>query len=73
MMVAQRLYESGKITYMRTDSVNLSELAVDGSKAVIADMMGERYVYPRHFATKNQRRSRGSRSHSPYVYGKMPR
>ena len=39
MMVAQRLYESGKITYMRTDSVNLSELAVDSSKAVIADMM----------------------------------
>ena len=54
MMVAQRLYESGKITYMRTDSVNLSELAVDGSKAVIADMMGERYVYPRHFATKTK-------------------
>jgi DNA topoisomerase-1 len=54
MMVAQRLYESGKITYMRTDSVNLSELAVDSSKAVIADMMGERYVYPRHFATKTK-------------------
>ena len=54
MMVAQRLYESGKITYMRTDSVNLSELAVDNSKAVIADMMGERYVYPRHFATKTK-------------------
>ena len=54
MMVAQRLYESGKITYMRTDSVNLSELAIDNSKAVIADMMGERYVYPRHFATKTK-------------------
>lgn len=54
MMVAQRLYESGKITYMRTDSVNLSELAVNSSKAVIADMMGERYVYPRHFATKTK-------------------
>ena len=54
MMVAQRLYESGKITYMRTDSVNLSELAVNSSKSVIASMMGERYVYPRHFATKTK-------------------
>ena len=53
-MVAQRLYESGKITYMRTDSVNLSELAVNSSKSVIASMMGERYVYPRHFATKTK-------------------
>ena len=54
MMIAQRLYESGKITYMRTDSVNLSELAVNSSKVVIADLMGERYVYPRHFATKTK-------------------
>ena len=54
MMVAQRLYESGKITYMRTDSVNLSELAVNNSKSVITSMMGERYVYPRHFATKTK-------------------
>ncbi len=54
MMVAQRLYESGKITYMRTDSVNLSELAVNSSKEVISKMMGDRYVYPRHFATKTK-------------------
>ena len=54
MMIAQRLYESGKITYMRTDSVNLSELAVNNSKTVIAGMMGERYVHPRHFATKTK-------------------
>lgn len=54
MMVAQRLYESGKITYMRTDSVNLSELAVNSSKEAIANMMGDRYVYPRHFATKTK-------------------
>ena len=39
---------------MRTDSVNLSELAVNSSKVVIADLMGERYVYPRHFATKTK-------------------
>ena len=52
--VAQRLYESGKITYMRTDSVNLSELAVNSSKEVITKMMGNRYVYSRHFATKTK-------------------
>ena len=54
MMIAQKLYESGKITYMRTDSVNLSELAINGSKAAIAQLMGERYVHPRHFATKTK-------------------
>lgn len=54
MRVAQKLYESGKITYMRTDSVNLSELAINSSKEVIAQMMGDRYVYPRHFATKTK-------------------
>ena len=54
MMVAQRLYESGNITYMRTDSVNLSEFAVNGSKEAITHLMGERYVFPRHFATKTK-------------------
>lgn len=54
MAVAQRLYESGRITYMRTDSVNLSEFATNGSKEAIANMMGERYVHPRHFATKSK-------------------
>ena len=54
MMVAQRLYESGLITYMRTDSVNLSELAINASRATITDLMGERYVHTRHFATKTK-------------------
>ena len=54
MMVAQRLYESGNITYMRTDSVNLSEFAINGSKEAITHMMGERYVNTRHFATKTK-------------------
>ena len=54
MMVAQKLYESGLITYMRTDSVNLSEYATEGSKAAIAQMLGEAYVHPRHFATKTK-------------------
>ena len=54
MMVAQRLYESGLITYMRTDSVNLSELAVNASRETISNLMGERYVHNRHFATKTK-------------------
>lgn len=54
MIVAQKLYESGKITYMRTDSVNLSDLAINTSKAAITEIMGEEYVKVRHFATKTK-------------------
>lgn len=54
MMVAQRLYESGKITYMRTDSVNLSDLALNTSKAEIIDMAGQKYVKTRKFNTKTK-------------------
>ena len=54
MMIAQRLYESGFITYMRTDSVNLSEYATISSKDTIVKIMGERYVHPRHFETKTK-------------------
>lgn len=52
MAVAQRLYESGKITYMRTDSVNLSGLAINTSKKKIEDLHGEEYVKIRKFKTK---------------------
>ena len=54
MMIAQRLYESGRITYMRTDSVNLSSLCINASTAVIKDLMGERYVKSRQFHTKTK-------------------
>ncbi|MGL4851133.1 MAG: type I DNA topoisomerase [Phocaeicola sp.] len=54
MMVAQRLYESGQITYMRTDSVNLSDLALNTSKEAIVSMMGEEYVKIRKFSTKSK-------------------
>lgn len=54
MMVAQHLYESGRITYMRTDSVNLSDLAINSSRQAIVGMMGERYAHTRHFATKSK-------------------
>lgn len=54
MQVAQRLYEAGKITYMRTDSVNLSDLALGTSKAEIINMAGEKYVHVRKFSTKTK-------------------
>ena len=54
MQVAQRLYEAGKITYMRTDSVNLSDLALGTSKAEIISMASEKYVHTRKFNTKTK-------------------
>ncbi|MGE4586285.1 MAG: type I DNA topoisomerase, partial [Mangrovibacterium sp.] len=54
MSVAQRLYESGKITYMRTDSVSLSSLAINTSKSKILEMHGERYLKVRQYKTKSK-------------------
>ena len=54
MRLAQSLYESGHITYMRTDSVNLSSLALNTSKQVIAEQFGDRYVRTRNFTTKTK-------------------
>jgi len=54
MVLAQKLYESGKITYMRTDSVNLSELAMDAAAAQIRSQYGENYVEPRRFRNRNE-------------------
>ena len=54
MRLAQSLYESGRITYMRTDSVNLSNLALATSRDVIAQTYGERYVRTRQFQTKTK-------------------
>lgn len=54
MSVAQKLYEHGYITYMRTDSVNLSDLAIRSAKAVICQTLGEKYSRPRNFDTKTK-------------------
>lgn len=54
MRLAQSLYESGKITYMRTDSVNLSTLALATSKEVITEQYGKEYVHTRQFRTKSK-------------------
>ena len=52
MSVAQRLYESGHITYMRTDSVNLSNLAIEKAKKQVIKNFGEVYSNPKNFSTK---------------------
>ena len=54
MLLAQKLYESGKITYMRTDSISLSETAVDAIKAEINSSFGAKYYQPRKFKNKNE-------------------
>ena len=53
MMLAQRLYENGHITYMRTDSVNLSDFARKSAQNTINNEYGEQYSKPRKYATKN--------------------
>ncbi|MBQ0073834.1 MAG: type I DNA topoisomerase [Prevotella sp.] len=54
MMVAQRLYESGHITYMRTDSVNLSKLCIGTAKESIISLYGEEYSKPRNYTTHSK-------------------
>ncbi|MDR2496151.1 MAG: type I DNA topoisomerase [Tannerellaceae bacterium] len=54
MMIAQKLYEAGFITYMRTDSVNLSSLALSTAKAAIIDIYGEKYHKFRTYTTKSK-------------------
>ena len=54
MMVAQHLYENGRITYMRTDSVNLSSLCINSSKEEIIKLWGEDYSKPRQYHTHSK-------------------
>ena len=54
MSVAQKLYERGLITYMRTDSVNLSDLALNACKKEICDMFGEKYSSRRNYTTNSK-------------------
>lgn len=54
MSIAQKLYESGFITYMRTDSVNLSQLAINTAKDEISKTYGDNYSKPRNFTTKSK-------------------
>ena len=54
MMIAQKLYEDGKITYMRTDSTNLSDLAIGSISSLIKESMGERYLKVHRFHTHSK-------------------
>ena len=54
MSVAQKLYEQGLITYMRTDSVNLSEMSITQCKNEITRLFGAKYSYPHNFKTKTK-------------------
>ena len=54
MLLAQKLYENGHITYMRTDSVNLSDTAIDATRAAIINQYGEKYHQKRIFKTKSE-------------------
>ncbi|MEF8810533.1 MAG: type I DNA topoisomerase [Bacteroidales bacterium] len=54
MSLAQRLYEAGKITYMRTDSVNLSNTAIGAAKNIIQEKFGEKYLKTRQYQTKSK-------------------
>lgn len=54
MVLAQRLYENGHITYMRTDSVNLAGVAIDGAKNYISQNYGDKYVQIRQYKTKSR-------------------
>lgn len=54
MTLAQRLYENGKISYMRTDSLNLSQDAISGASRAIANDFGKDYLQVRHYKTKSE-------------------
>ncbi len=54
MSIAQKLYEAGNITYMRTDSVNLADVAVKSAIGLISAKMGKEYVQPRKYKTKSK-------------------
>jgi DNA topoisomerase-1 len=54
MRVAQTLYENGHITYMRTDSVNLSDTALEGARRAVSEQFGQQYHQQRRFKNKNE-------------------
>ncbi len=54
MLLAQKLYESGKITYMRTDSINLSDTAMGDIKKEVESSYGDNYYQPRKYKNKNE-------------------
>lgn len=71
MSVAQRLYEAGHITYMRTDSVNFSDTAIDGAKAAIIKNYGDKYSNPKRYKNKNTGAQEAHEAIRPTEFGKQ--
>ena len=71
MSLAQRLYENGHITYMRTDSVNLSQLAVAAAKVQISAMFGPQYIQVRKFSNKNESAQEAHEAIRPTYFDKI--
>jgi DNA topoisomerase I len=71
MSVAQRLYEAGNITYMRTDSTNLSQLAIDAAKKYILSEYGDKYLKTRQYKTKNQSAQEAHEAIRPTSFTKL--
>ncbi|MCX7727967.1 MAG: type I DNA topoisomerase [Bacteroidia bacterium] len=71
MTLAQRLYEAGHITYMRTDSVNLSELALETSEEVIKDFYGKQYHQKRQFTNKSKNAQEAHEAIRPTYINKL--
>lgn len=71
MALAQRLYESGKISYMRTDSTNLSEDAILAASAQITQKYGAEYVQTRRFKTKNESAQEAHEAIRPTDFGAL--
>lgn len=69
MTLAQRLYEEGHITYMRTDSVNLSDFARTSAKSAIESQFGSQYSQPRNFTTKNSSAQEAHEAIRPTSFG----
>jgi DNA topoisomerase-1 len=69
MQVAQRLYESGHITYMRTDSVNLSDTAIQGAKDEILSAYGQQYSHPTKYANKSSNAQEAHEAIRPTNFG----
>lgn len=71
MTIAQRLYEAGYITYMRTDSVNLSDLALDTAEEVINDFYGKKYHQRRQYTTKSKNAQEAHEAIRPTYINKL--
>ncbi len=70
MLIAQKLYEAGYITYMRTDSVNLSEFALDAAEQAVKKDFGNRYYHRRAFQTKSVNAQEAHEAIRPTDFGK---